>query len=106
MGDEEPDEVTKMAILSEVPRKRCQFNRSFRPVLPGHPRAHPPDRGQSSPQAPSPQPQPQAEGLRRRRQRYVIVIEPNKKRPRAIATSLLLYLRLNSSFCNECRSTR
>ncbi len=33
------------------------------PELPGHPRAHPPDRGEGAAQAPPPQPQPQAEGL-------------------------------------------
>ena len=34
-----------------------------RPELPGHPRAHPPDRGEGAAQAASPEPQPQAEGL-------------------------------------------
>ena len=38
------------------------------PELPGNPRTHPPDRSQSSPQAPSSKPKPQVEGLRRRSQ--------------------------------------
>ena len=54
------------------PRRRLRAHaRRGWPVLPGHPRAHPPDRSQGPPQAASPQPLAQAEGLRRRRKRYL-----------------------------------
>ena len=73
------------------PRRRLRAHaRRGRPVLPGHPRAHPPDRSQGSPQAPPPQPQPQAEGLRRRRQGALKLYQHqlrSTKRPRAIAAS-------------------
>jgi RNA polymerase primary sigma factor len=45
-----------------------------RPELPGHARAHPPDRSQGAAQAPPPQPQPQAESLRRRREGRVTAV--------------------------------
>ena len=48
------------------------------PELPGHPRAHPPDRSQGAAQAAPSQPQPQAEGVRRRREGNVIRRELNE----------------------------
>ena len=66
------------------PRRRLRAHAGRgRPELPGHPRAHPPDRSQGPAQAPPPQPQPQAESLRRRRQGNVIRQQLSRKEPQS-----------------------
>ena len=61
------------------------------PELPGHTRAHPPDRSQGSAQAASSFAQPQAEGLRRRRKRDVIPAEFQRQQSRGLRVAALVF---------------